>query len=1026
MRGYSSGAMLPRGGRLIHQPDADRDGAGVYHFANRLPETPVKKKSSGRALPTTNASSSGIDGPHAPLTPPVVAVGASAGGLEAMQQFLRNMPADSGAAFVVVSHLDPDHASLLSEILQRATEMPVTDATDGLAIDADRVYVMPPDREMMLSGGVLRLAKPEVPRGQRLPIDVFFRSVAEYCAERGIGVVLSGTGSDGTLGLEAIIAAGGAGLVQDPATARFDGMPASALAANPGVQALSAERLAEGLLTRLRALTGASAGVLVDPEQAAGLRRVLGALRHRTGHDFSQYKKTTIGRRVARRMAEHGIADTAAYARFLDEQGAEAQALLDELLINVTSFFRDPAAFDVLKRDILPPMLAELPDDAVFRVWVAGCSTGEEAYSLAMVLHELIEERHRPLDVQIFATDIDESAIATARAAVYPKSIAADVGPERLRRFFFEDGDAYRVAKGIREMVVFAVQNMVRDPAFTRLDLLSCRNVLIYLEAPLQDRLAATFHYALKPSGVLFLSPSESVGGDGELFRSVDRRWKMYRPVPRLVSVGTAARSAPLPLNLSIPDTPIERSEKGPAVNHAELTRRALLHSFAPPSVLTDATGNILFVHGDTGHCLRPAPGQANFNVIEMAREELQAALRIAFSRSATEAESQRAVDVSIEAVGGPMTVHLSLRRLPASGGQMLTLVSFAEAAELPARRRRRAGSKGTDAERIESLERRIAYTAENLQATIEEKQAAIEELQSTNEEMQSTNEEMQSTNEELETSKEELQSLNEEMATVNAELEAKIEDLVDIQNDLKNLMDNVTVGTIFLDRHLAIRRFTRESERIYRLVPSDVGRPLGDFHADIDEDLLDDARSVLATLVPRARDVRTRAGDWFLARIQPYRTLENVIDGVVLTFTDISDRVQAEAALRESGALAEAIVNTVREPLVVLDAALVVVSASPAFARLAGERREALVGRPLFLLAGGAWDHPALRRALKDILPKEQTFQSLEIPYPGEAGREGSLVLNGRRLENGASGGPLILLAVEHRSAADGDAVPS
>lgn len=983
----------------------------------------MKSRSSKRALsaagsaPPDTGSTTDAGEPPAQAGLFVVALGASAGGLEAIQQFLRSMPANSGAALFVVSHLDPDHASLLAEILQRVTEIPVVEAMDRMAIAADHVYVMLPDREMTLSGGVLRVTKPSLPRGQRMPIDHFFRSVAQDCAARAIGVVLSGTGSDGALGLQAILAAGGVGLVQDPATAKFEGMPASALAASPDARVLAPERMPEALLAMIpeAAVVSTSAA---DPAQVAGLRRVLAALRNRTGNDFSQYKMTTIGRRVARRMAEHGIADTAVYARFVEEKAEEAQALLDEVLINVTSFFRDPVAFDVLKADVLPAVLAELPDDAVFRVWVAGCSTGEEAYSLAIVLRELIEEKHRTVDVQIFATDIDESAIAIARGATYPKSIAADVGAERLRRFFFEEGTEYRVAKSIREMVVFAVQNMVRDPAFTRLDLLSCRNVLIYLEAPLQDRLTATFHYALKPGGVLFLSPSESVGGDGELFRPIDRRWKIYRPIPRPAPPArTTAWSLPTLLPMSTPEAPVAARVKGPAINYAELTRRALLQAFGPPSVLTDASGNILFVHGDTGRCLRPAPGQATFNVVEMAREELQTELRMAFSGSAADGELPRVVDVSIDTGDGPLFVQLGVRRIADGGGRPLMLVSFAESSGAPTRKRRRTGGKSSDAERIESLERRIAYTSENLHATIEEKQAAIEELQSTNEEMQSTSEEMQSTNEELETSKEELQSLNEEMSTVNAELEAKIEDLMDIQNDLKNLMDNVTVGTIFLDRHLAIRRFTRESERIYRLVPTDVGRPLSDFHADVDEDLLDDARTVLATLVPRARDVRTRSGDWFMARIQPYRTIENMIDGVVLTFTDISDRVKAEAALHASGALAEAIVNTVREPLVVLDGNFHVVSASPAFVRLVGGRRVGLIGWSLFTVAGGAWDQPGLRRALEDVLPNDQAFENLEISFASPPGMVGTFLLNGRRLENGISGGPLILLAVESRS---------
>ena len=854
---------------------------------------------------------------------PIVGIGASAGGLEAFEAFFHACPADTGMGFVLVPHLDPDHISLLTEILQRSTTMPVVEAVDQVAVAPNHVYIIPPNREMSIFDGVLQLHLPEQPRGQRMPIDGFLRTLAKDQAERAIGIILSGTATDGTLGLRAIFGAGGVCLVQDPASARYDGMPQSAIAAGYATHVLPVEEMPALLLQLTRQSSYRLSLPGVQPEQTiSGINRILLQLRSATGHDFSRYKKSTIGRRIERRMVQHAIDDLEVYARFLKENPAEIQALFKELLINVTNFFRDPEAFIALKASILPPLLAAKPAGSVFRVWVAGCARGEEAYSIAMVLQELLDEEtltHPPAwNFQIFATDLDDDAIATARAGSYPPNIAQDVTPERLQQFFVKDETGFKVKKSIREKVVFAVHSVIKDPPFTKLDLLSCRNLLIYLESEQQERLVPSFHYALNPDGVLFLSSSESIANHPDLFAALDRKWKFYR------AKATAPRSVSLirhelnwtymqPIETTVPVVVGNPGTKGVA----ELTQRALLQSFAPTSVTTDRSGNILYVHGDAGNYLRPPPGLITTQVVEMARPGLQLELRSALLAASSLAKPTLNREVTLPGDdGASRTVSLSVRPLPghAADGENLLLVSFQDVVSSAARRSRSKGGTAptsADAVRVGELEREIAYARENLQSTIEAQQASNEELKSANEELQSTNEELQSSNEELETSKEELQSLNEEVLTVNSELNAKVEQLSGIQNDMKNLLDNINTGTLFLDHQLAIRRYTREALKIYPLITSDIGRPLADIQSNFDsQSLLSELQAVLDTLVPKEREVRTADGKWYLARIQPYRTLDNVIEGVVLTFTEVTDFKRLTDAVQRN----EAILATAQE----------------------------------------------------------------------------------------------------------------
>jgi two-component system CheB/CheR fusion protein len=953
----------------------------------------------------------------------IVGIGASAGGLEAFEQFFHNVSPNSGMAFVLVSHLDPDHASMLTEILQRTTTMPVVEALDQVTVLPNCVYAIPPNRDLSIFHGKLQLSTPDMPRGQRMVIDAFMRSLAEDQGENSIGIILSGTGTDGTLGLRAIQGAGGITLVQEPATAKYDGMPISAIKAGYANYTLPVEKMPAQLLNKSRTLDAQPDKTPTAVVVTSGLNKILMKLRAATGHDFSLYKKSTIGRRIERRMSQHNIGDMEVYARYLKENPPEVHLLFKELLINVTNFFRDAEAFIILKQEILPLLFKNRPPDYVFRVWVAGCATGEEAYSIAILLREFMDETQQEFKTQIYSTDLDDDAIALARAGHYPLNVAQDIAPERLRRFFSKEDGGYRVKKEIREMVVFAIQNVIKDPPFTKLDLLSCRNLMIYLEPELQARLIPAFHYALKPGGVLFLSPSESIGNHTDLFASLNRKWKIYQTTPSIASTRAVLSSG---LSWTRGDNmkgADEVTAKIKETDFAELTRRALLQSYAPSSVVTNQKGDILFVHGDTGKYLRPAPGQATLNVVEMARDGLQVELRSALQAATDKNTPTLNREIPFGNIGDYPNVSFSVRPLPnAEAGNGLLLISFQDVASVvPAQSvtaKRVPVKRATGAvelNRTGELERELAYVKENLNATIEEQQASNEELKSTNEEMQSTNEELQSTNEELETSKEELQSLNEELVTVNAELQDKIEQLAGMQNDMKNLLDNINIGTVFLTTTLNIKRFTREAVRVYRLVATDVGRPLADIKSDIQgDDLLADAQAVLDSLVPREREVCTVNGEWYLARIQPYRTLDNVIDGVVLTFTDVSKRIQAEAASEEAKKLAESIVDTLREPLIVLDEGFKVVSASSSFYQNFRVTKEETIGRELYALGNRQWDIPKLKELLETILPLNQVMEGYQVEHNFPVIGKRKMLLNARRIVGKTGQTQLILLAIE------------
>ncbi|MHB1285295.1 MAG: chemotaxis protein CheB [Leptospirales bacterium] len=942
---------------------------------------------------------------------PIVGIGASAGGLEAFEEFFRHIKPDCGIAFVLISHLDPGHVSMLTEILQRVTVLPVIEVHDKMEVVPNSVYAIPPNRDMAISQGVLTLSIPDMPRGHRMPIDTFLTSLAKYRTSRSIGIILSGTGTDGTLGLKEIHGAGGSSFVQDPTTAKYDGMPKSAIQGGFPTHVLPVDKMADTLQKIVKHMEIHLSGP-ISQSQVSGINQILELLYSATGHNFSQYKKTTIVRRIKRRMAQLEIGHTDVYLRYLQEFPSEATVLLKELLINSTSFFRDPAVFNLLSEEILPGLMKNKPEGYVLRIWVPGCSTGEEAYSLAILVREFMERTRRSFTAQIYGTDLDEEAISRARAGVYSQNISQHLTPERLNRFFVKEKMFFRVKKEIRDMVVFAIQNVIKDPPFTRLDILSCRNLMIYLEMELQNHLILAFHYALKPGGILIISPSETVGNHADMFVPLNRKLKIYRAIPSIDSTRSILNSGLSWTQSSTGKNPQQEvMQKNRGNNFADLTRRALLNSYAPASVVTDLKGEILFVHGETGKYLQLASGQPSNNVIDMARDGLKLDLRDAMYTAVKINEPTLDRILSIKTENGTQDIVLSVRPLPdPETKQTLLLISFQDLPATPSdiTAPLRPRSKKKDRSHLEALERDLADTKESLQITIEEQQASNEELKSTNEELQSTNEELQSTNEELEISKEEL-------ITINIEMQGKIEELANMQNDMKNLLDNINVGTIFLDENLRIRRFSRESEKIYHLIDSDLGRLLSDFKSKlVDADLIADARAVMHTLALCERELETLDGDWFLMRIQPYRTLDNVIDGVVMTFTDVTSRIESDELQRKTQ-LSEDIVNTVREPFVVLDDKLEIISANEAFYQTFRTSPENTVGQSIYMIGNRQWDIPEFKELLWNILSLDHKITGYRVEHDFPLIGHKTVTINGARIKNKAkSNSQMILLSIE------------
>ncbi|MGD8859272.1 MAG: CheR family methyltransferase [Myxococcales bacterium] len=824
---------------------------------------------------------------------PIVALGASAGGLEALEEFFDATPDETGAAFVVITHQHAGKPSLLGELLARRTNMAVVEVHEPAVVLPDHVYLPRPGDLLSIEDDRL---VPVHGDGPELPIDHFFDSLAEARGKRAVAVVLSGTGSDGALGVKKVKAGLGMVVAQQESSARYAGMPHAAVETELVDVVLPPGEMPEPILAYLGHPDDRTHGERGELPMSPGeVQQLLELLRDRTGHDFTLYKRSTVVRRVERRMRLHRLRSVRQYTEYLRKTPREGEALFHELLIGVTAFFREPEAFDALAT-ALEAMLRERPAGHAVRAWVPGCSTGEEAYSLAILLCECAEKLEIAPRFQIFATDLDAVAVEHARRGVYPSGISGDVPPRRLKRFFEPDGDVFVVRREIRERIVFAPQDLLRDPPFTRVDVLSCRNLFIYLDGSLQQRLLPVFHYCLNPGGLLFLGTSESVGGHGELFETVDSKWKVFRR--REVPQGSYGVGLPMRAPDSTPLLPIApRSRRGHESRSEKAVDRLLLEQLLPPTVLVRESGDIVHIHGRTGAFLEPAPGaQEHTNLLNMARDGLAFELASTLRQIAlgTDAELVRH-DVPMKSNGGDGSlVDFRIRRVNEPEAFRGTfLVSFLgkrptvdEAG--PDEDVQRAGA---DSSELQRLRDELRYAKRSHQRTVEELETTNEELQSANEELQSTNEELQSTNEELETSREELQSLNEELRTVNTELERKVEELSLARDDLKNLLNGTEIATVFLDLELRIKRFTEPTQRLLPLIPSDVGRPLGDIVSRLRYDrLFADAKEVLETLVFKEVEVRGEGDAWYLMRILPYRTTENVIDGLVLTFVDISN----------------------------------------------------------------------------------------------------------------------------------------
>ncbi len=820
---------------------------------------------------------------------PIVGIGCSAGGLEALEALLGHVPDGTGMAFVIVQHLDPEHVSTLPEILQRITPMPVIEVAEGMVVAPEHVYVIPPNKDLSLLGGVLHLLDPTAQRGLRLPIDFFLRTLAADRQERAIGVILSGMGSDGMAGLAAIKEKGGLTLAQDPASARADSMPASAIKAGVVDIVAPADALAERIAAFLRHVPRPPQPDAAPGEEGA-LERIIVLLRDRSGNDLSLYKPNTLLRRIERRMALLQIAAIADYVGYLRDNSQELDLLFKELLIGVTSFFRDPPVWDYLRDIALPALFARHPDGQALRAWVPACSTGEEAYSLAMVFREALDNTRPPgqFSLQIYATDLDPDAVDRARRACYPANIAADVTPERLARHFIAEDDGFRLNRELREMVIFAPHNLISDPPFTKLDILSCRNLLIYFGQALQKKVLPLFHYALNRDGILVLGSAETIGGFDTLFSPLDKKTHVFRRIEH------RNQSSWLDFPTRTPAGPASTDGNRPDFRDSleYLTDQLIQQHYAPAAVLVNGEGDILYISGRTGKYLEPAAGKVNINLHAMAREGLRDALTGVIGKALRQPQPIHLNGLQVEGNGHPQTVNITVQGIDKPEAlRNRVLVVFTDVKAPPGNRR---PHKQLASERESALLLELAQLREALQISRQEMQASLEEAKSSNEELQVTNEE-------LTTSKEELQSMNEELQTINAELQSKVDDLTWARNDMTNLLNSTEIATVFLDSEMRLRRFTTHATHLFKFIPGDVGRPLSDIVTDLDyPGLQNDASAVLTTLIYCEKQVSTGDGRWFRVRIMPYRTQDNVIDGVVLTFIDITAIKQLEAKLRK------------------------------------------------------------------------------------------------------------------------------
>ena len=887
---------------------------------------------------------------------PVVCIGASAGGLEALEQFLGQVPDNSGMAYVVIQHLDPTQKGMLPELLQRISKMEVLQVTDRLAVLQNHVYVIPPNKSMSILKGVLHLFDPVETRGLRLPIDFFLHSLADDQHELAIAVILSGMGSDGSIGIRAIKEKNGIVLVQEPVSAKYNSMPQNAIDSVLADIVAPANELPAKLFAFTKHLPVVISNLETEIKDQSALEKIIILLRTQTGNDFSLYKKNTVYRRIERRMSVHKIDKITSYVHFMQENPKEVDILFKELLIGVTSFFRDPALWEKLGETVIPSIITNLQEGSIVRAWVPGCSTGEEAYSLAIVFKEVVGKinAHAGISLQIFASDLDNEAIEAARKGVFPANIVADVSSKRLNRFFNKTEEGFRINTEIREMVVFARHNIILHPPFSKIDILTCRNLLIYMDAELQKKLLGLFYYSINPDGIMVLGTAEALGSQSHFFTSVDAKLKIFKrsgtsQTPELFDFPSSfSRGKTIPDENPMP-------AKSP-INIQAIADELMLKHFSPPGVLVNEKGDIIYISGHTGKYLEPAVGKANMNIFAMLREGISSEFPAAFRQAVLKKEVVVLPNLTVGTNGGAQALNVTIQWL--SKPELLSgmfLIVFNDLPKIAGIKR--LGNKGdkiiSNAMQLE-LEKELRRAREEMQSTLEEMQTSQEELKSTNEELQSTNEELQSTNEELTTSKEEMQSLNEELQTVNAELTSKVEDFSRVNNDMKNLLNSTDIATLFLDKDLNIRRFTNEATKIFKLINSDIGRPFTDQVSDlVYPDLSTDALEVLRTLVYIQKQIPAKDGRWFSIRIMPYRTFDDRIDGLVITFVNNSDMKHLEGELLETEQMHQLILNSSSDVIIRLSTEWKVLEFNPEAEKFFGKKHKAVINQnyiPMFV----------------------------------------------------------------------------
>jgi two-component system CheB/CheR fusion protein len=906
------------------------------------------------------ASNEAID--HVPLFP-IVGMGGSAGSFHAFEKFFMHMPANSGMAFVIVMHLDKSQQVNVAEILQPVTSMKIAEAIDGTRIEPNHVYVIPAGKDMGMHNGHLLLMEASRYKGAHMSIDYFFQSLAEDQWNKAVGIIFSGMGADGETGIRMIKEKLGMAMVQDPQTAEYASMPSTAIKTNMVDYILQPEEMAGKLIQYLNhpaiKESGHSDDLSVGHNNQIHIQKILMLLRSHTGHDFTLYKKSTIIRRIERRIAFHQLSDFVDYINFLRENPHEIILLFNELLIGVTKFFRDRDAFDNLKQKLYPLLLAKKEGDPI-RVWIAGCSTGEEAYSIAMLLIEYMNslKLKKLPKLQIFATDLDPQAIEHARSASYFSNIISEISPERLERFFIKVNEGYVVKKEVRELIVFAQHNLIKDAPFTRLDLLCCRNVLIYLTAELQKKIIPVFHYSLNANGILFLGPAESVGSFSDSFTSLDLKWKIFQ---RKEGASSVSNMLDFPFHIANQHnktTKLQLPAKNSRNPLAETFHKILLENFSPTSLLLNERGDILYINGQTGRFMQISSGEAIFNIHRLAKEELKYALGNAIHQAWEQKEKVEVSEIKVKDNNLIYIVGFRVDYITEAPLQDLLLVTFYDHGV----QKKKKGINGQPADPlrqgvVDELEKELIYTKQQLHSTIEQMETSLEELKSTNEELQSTNEELQSTNEEALTTKEEMQSLNEELMTINLQYQNKAEELTQLNNDMKNLLDNTEIGTIFLDNDLSILRFTPQVTKLFNVIPGDIGRPISHIVSNFDYPSLEESiKEVIEKLTGKEFEVSTKKDEWYNLRIMPYRTMDNFISGAVVTFTKITPVKAMESKLGSLMLYARAMANLLPTAAMVLDKDKMILVMNNKFLQQFNFKQEELTGHSFMEMVFNKW----------------------------------------------------------------------